>query len=195
MDFLIQNAWAQGAGGQEPSLVGFLPLIILFVVFYLFLIRPQMKRQKDHSKMVDALAKGDEAVTTGGLLGRITEVGSNFVKLEIAKGEGGDELLCSCRDHGSGGRTARVVEQDVHGPVVIHVLVRPVAHLLPVGEVGHDVAVRLAVLGGELRLDLLQPGLVARHERHPRTEPRDLERAGAPDPLRAAADERMFAFE
>ncbi len=86
MDFLIQNAWAQGAGAQEPSLVGFLPLIILFVVFYLFLIRPQMKRTKDHSKMVGALAKGDEAVTTGGLLGRITEVGSNFVKLEIAKG-------------------------------------------------------------------------------------------------------------
>lgn len=86
MDFLIQNAWAQGAGAQETSLVGFLPLIILFVVFYLFLIRPQMKRTKDHSKMVDALAKGDEAVTTGGLLGRITEVGSNFVKLEIAKG-------------------------------------------------------------------------------------------------------------
>ncbi len=86
MDYLIQNAWALGDGAQEPSLVGFLPLIILFVVFYLFLIRPQMKRQKDHSKMVDALAKGDEAVTTGGLLGRITEVGSNFVKLEIAKG-------------------------------------------------------------------------------------------------------------
>ena len=85
MDFLIQNAWAQGAGAQEPSLVGFLPLIILFVVFYLFLIRPQMKRQKDHSKMVQALAKGDEAVTNGGLLGRITEVGNNFVKLEVAK--------------------------------------------------------------------------------------------------------------
>ena len=85
MDYLIQNAWAQSAGAEEPSLIGFLPLIILFVVFYLFLIRPQMKRQKDHSKMVDALAKGDEAVTTGGLLGRITEVGSNFVKLEIAK--------------------------------------------------------------------------------------------------------------
>ena len=86
MDYFIQNAWAQGAGAQEPSLVGFLPLIILFVVFYLFLIRPQMKKQKEHSKMVDALAKGDEAVTTGGLLGRITEVGNNFIKLEIAKG-------------------------------------------------------------------------------------------------------------
>ena len=85
MELFIQNAWAQGAAPQEPGLAGFLPLIILFVVFYLFLIRPQMKRQKDHSKMVQALDKGDEAVTNGGLLGRITEVGSNFVKLEIAK--------------------------------------------------------------------------------------------------------------
>jgi preprotein translocase subunit YajC len=85
MDYLIQNAWAQAAGGPaEPGLAGFLPLIILFVVFYLFLIRPQMKRQKEHSKMVRELAKGDEAVTTGGLLGRITEVGNNFVKLEVA---------------------------------------------------------------------------------------------------------------
>lgn len=66
--------------------MGFLPLIILFVVFYLFLIRPQMKRQKEHTKMVQNLAKGDEAVTNGGLLGRITEVGDNFIKLEIAKG-------------------------------------------------------------------------------------------------------------
>ena len=87
MDFLIQNAWAQGApAGQEPGLASFLPLIILFVVFYLFLIRPQMKRQKEHAKMVRELTKGDEAVTNGGLLGRITEVGDNYVKLEVAKG-------------------------------------------------------------------------------------------------------------
>jgi preprotein translocase subunit YajC len=85
MDYLIQNAWAQGAGAAEPGLVGFLPLVILFVVFYMFLIRPQMKRQKEHAKLVQGLAKGDEAVTTGGLLGRVTDVGENFVKLEIAK--------------------------------------------------------------------------------------------------------------
>jgi preprotein translocase subunit YajC len=86
MDYLIQNAWAQeAAGSQDPGIAGFLPLVILFVVFYLFLIRPQMKRQKEHSKLVGGLAKGDEAVTTGGLLGRITEVGDNFVKLEVAK--------------------------------------------------------------------------------------------------------------
>lgn len=87
MNDLIQNAWAQGAGApQEPGLAGFLPLIILFVVFYFFLIRPQMKRQKEHTKMVEGLAKGDEAVTSGGLLGRITEVGDSFVKFEIARG-------------------------------------------------------------------------------------------------------------
>jgi len=87
MDYLIQNAWAQGApAGQDAGLLGFLPLVILFVVFYLFLIRPQMKRQKEHTKMVQGLAKGDEAVTNGGLLGRVTDVGTNFVKLEIAKG-------------------------------------------------------------------------------------------------------------
>ena len=87
MDFLIQNAWAQGAGaGQQPGLASFLPLIILFAVVYLFLIRPQMKRQKEHSRMIEALAKGDEAVTNGGLLGRVTEVGDNFIRMDIAKG-------------------------------------------------------------------------------------------------------------
>ncbi|MBX9604946.1 MAG: preprotein translocase subunit YajC [Gammaproteobacteria bacterium] len=87
MDYLIPNAWAQAAGGAPPGggLAGFLPLAILFLVFYMFLIRPQMKRQKEHAKMVRDLAKGDEAVTTGGLLGRVTEVGNNFVKLEVAK--------------------------------------------------------------------------------------------------------------
>lgn len=88
MSFFIKDAWAQAApaAGQTPGLVGFLPLIVLFIVFYFFLIRPQMRRQKDHSKMVEALQKGDEAVTSGGLLGRITEVGDSFIKLEVAKG-------------------------------------------------------------------------------------------------------------
>ena len=87
MDYLIQSAWAQGAAGtQQPGLASFLPLIILFVVFYFLLIRPQMKRQKEHAKMVRELSKGDEAVTNGGLLGRISEVGDNFVTFEIAKG-------------------------------------------------------------------------------------------------------------
>ena len=66
--------------------MSFLPLIIIFVVFYLLLIRPQMKRAKEHKKMVEALAKGDEIVINGGLLGRITEVGENFVTAEVAEG-------------------------------------------------------------------------------------------------------------
>lgn len=86
MDFLIQNVWAQdaaaSAGGNFASL---LPLIILFVVFYFLLIRPQTKRAKEHQKMVESLAKGDEVVTSGGLLGKITQIGDNFVVLELAE--------------------------------------------------------------------------------------------------------------
>jgi len=86
MDYLIPNAWAQAAGGApQGGLAGFLPLAVLFLVFYMFLIRPQMKRQKEHAKLVKELSKGDEAVTSGGILGKVTEVGANFVKLEIAK--------------------------------------------------------------------------------------------------------------
>ena len=84
MVFLIGNAWAQSSSpDQGAGLLGFLPLVILFLVFYLFLIRPQMKRQKEHSKMVSGLNKGDEVVTSGGLLGMITDVGDYFVELEI----------------------------------------------------------------------------------------------------------------
>ncbi len=89
MNFLISDAWAQAVvpdAPQQPGFFGFLPLLVLFVVFYLFLIRPQMKRQKDHQKMVQALHKGDEVATSGGLLGRITEVGDNYLKVEVAKG-------------------------------------------------------------------------------------------------------------
>lgn len=88
MDLFVSNAWAQGAGAPagQGGLMGLLPLVLLFVVFYWFLIRPQMKARKEHSRMVAALAKGDEAVTSGGLFGRITEVGETFVEFEIAKG-------------------------------------------------------------------------------------------------------------
>jgi preprotein translocase subunit YajC len=87
MSLLISLAWAQDAApSAAPGLMSFLPLIIIFVVFYLLLIRPQMRRAKEHKKMVETLAKGDEIVTSGGLLGRITEVGDNFLSLEIADG-------------------------------------------------------------------------------------------------------------
>jgi len=63
----------------------FLPLVLIFVVFYFLLIRPQTKRAKEHKKMVAGLSKGDEVVTNGGLLGRITEVGENFVQVKVAE--------------------------------------------------------------------------------------------------------------
>lgn len=85
MNFFIDNAWAQGAQSSDPGIMGFLPLLVLFGVFYLFLIRPQMKRQKEHSKLVNDLSKGDEVVTNGGLLGRITKVDDSFLTVEIAK--------------------------------------------------------------------------------------------------------------
>jgi preprotein translocase subunit YajC len=85
MDFFISNAWAQGAG--EPSaLVSFLPLILIFVIFYFLLIRPQTKRAKEHRQMVSELKTGDEVVTGGGILGRITEAGEQFLKVEVADG-------------------------------------------------------------------------------------------------------------
>jgi len=63
-----------------------LPLVLMFVVLYFVMIRPQMKKQKEHRAMVDALAKGDEVVTAGGLLGRVSKMGDNFIGVEIANG-------------------------------------------------------------------------------------------------------------
>ena len=83
MDFLIASAYAQDASSQG-GLMSFLPLILIFAVFYFMLIRPQMKRAKEHKKLVAELSKGDEVVTNGGLLGKITEVSDSFVTLELA---------------------------------------------------------------------------------------------------------------
>jgi len=84
LDFLVNNAWAAPAQ-QQASLASFLPLIILFAVFYFLLIRPQLKQAKQHKQLVATLAKGDEIATNGGLLGKIKEVGDNFVVVEISK--------------------------------------------------------------------------------------------------------------
>lgn len=84
MDFLIASAYAQDAAPQGGGLMSFLPLIIIFVIFYFLLIRPQMKRAKEHRALVAGLAKGDEVVTNGGLLGKITDVGETFVTVELA---------------------------------------------------------------------------------------------------------------
>ena len=86
MDFLISNAYAQPAdpAAQQNPLISFLPLLVLFAVFYFMLIRPQMKRAKEQRAMIGGLAKGDEVVTNGGIAGRIDELGDSFVTLEIA---------------------------------------------------------------------------------------------------------------
>jgi preprotein translocase subunit YajC len=87
MSFLISDAWAQAPDAAAGGGAGFEALIFpigLILILYFFMIRPQVKRQKEHRKMVDALAKGDEVQTMGGLMGKITEMGDNFVKVEVA---------------------------------------------------------------------------------------------------------------
>ena len=87
MGFLVQDAWAQAAAPTSSDpLFSMLPLVLVFVVFYFFLIRPQTKRQKEHKEMVAKLSVGDEIVTAGGVLGRVTEVGEQFVQVEITDG-------------------------------------------------------------------------------------------------------------
>ena len=85
MNWFIEDAHAQ-AGGQPDPLLSFLPLILIFVVFYFLLIRPQNKRQKEHREMVANLGVGDEVVTAGGVLGKVTELSEQFVQVEIASG-------------------------------------------------------------------------------------------------------------
>jgi preprotein translocase subunit YajC len=82
----IPEAMAQGGGGTPGAagLLQLLPLVILFGLFYFLLIRPQTRRAKEHRAMVSALQKGDEVVTSGGTLGRVTQVGEVFVSLEVA---------------------------------------------------------------------------------------------------------------
>jgi preprotein translocase subunit YajC len=88
MDWLISTAAAQatGATGQPSALMQFLPLVLIFVVFYFLLIRPQTKRAKEHKTMVSALEVGAEVVTNGGILGKVTEVSEQFLTVEVATG-------------------------------------------------------------------------------------------------------------
>ncbi|MDZ4076460.1 MAG: preprotein translocase subunit YajC [Hylemonella sp.] len=82
-----QTAPAAAAGGDiQSSLMSMLPIVLMFVVLYFIMIRPQMKKQKEHRAMVEALAKGDEVVTAGGVLGRVSSLNENFVGVEIASG-------------------------------------------------------------------------------------------------------------
>ena len=84
---LISNAFAQAAGSaaSDPlgGLTGLLPIILMFVVLWFLMIRPQMKKAKEQKAMVDALAKGDEILTQGGIAGRITKVGENYLTVEV----------------------------------------------------------------------------------------------------------------
>lgn len=107
----ISNAYAQAAGAAsfEQQLMGFLPIILMFVVLYFLMIRPQMKRNKEHKQMIEALKKGDEVITAGGLVAKVTKVGEAYVSIEVAR-------------HG---------EQSVE----MHVQKQAVTALLPIGTI------------------------------------------------------------
>ena len=82
MDFFIQNAYAQGAQGDSTSFI--IMMVLMFAAFYFLLIRPQQKKQKAHTEMVGALQSGDEVLTAGGMLGKITGVSDHYAVLKIA---------------------------------------------------------------------------------------------------------------
>ena len=88
----ISSAFAQtapaaaGGGDMQSSLMSMLPLVLMFVVLYFVMIRPQMKRQKEHRTMIEALAKGDEVATAGGVLGKVTKLGETYIAVEVASG-------------------------------------------------------------------------------------------------------------
>jgi len=84
LDFLISPAYAQAAQTPPNAFMQFLPLVVLMVLFYFMLIRPQMKRAREQKDMLGKLAKGDEVVTAGGLAGVIREIGENYLTVEIA---------------------------------------------------------------------------------------------------------------
>jgi preprotein translocase subunit YajC len=86
-DVFISNAYAQSAAPASgaSSLMQFLPLVLMFVVLYFIMIRPQMKRQKEHRAMIEALAKGDEVVIGGGVIGRVAKLGDSVLFVEVSK--------------------------------------------------------------------------------------------------------------
>ena len=84
MSFFISDAMAQGAESQGGTLELILPLLLMFGIFYFLLIRPQQKKAKEHKKMIEAIGKGDEIITNGGLLAKIASVDDNFLTCKIA---------------------------------------------------------------------------------------------------------------
>jgi preprotein translocase subunit YajC len=81
---IISPAFAQAAPGGDPGYIGLLPIVLMFVLLYFLMIRPQMKRAKEQKAMIEALQKGDEVITAGGVLGRITRLSDAYISLEIA---------------------------------------------------------------------------------------------------------------
>ena len=89
MSFFISEALAEGAAAapaQGDPMTSLIFMVVIFAVFYFLLIRPQAKRAKEHKAMITALAKGDEVVTVGGVLGRVTSLGDAYVTVDIAEG-------------------------------------------------------------------------------------------------------------
>lgn len=84
-NLFISNAYAQDAAAQPGGIMSFLPLFALIVVFYFLILRPQQKRAREQKSMIEALQKGDEVVTVGGQLGRISKIGESYLGLEIAE--------------------------------------------------------------------------------------------------------------
>ena len=81
---IISPAYAQAAPAGDPGFIGFLPILLMFALLYFLMIRPQMKRAKEQKAMIEALQKGDEVITAGGILGRITKLGEAYISVEIA---------------------------------------------------------------------------------------------------------------
>jgi preprotein translocase subunit YajC len=81
---IISPAYAQAAPSGDPGFIGLLPIVLMFVLLYFLMIRPQMKRAKEQKAMIEALQKGDEVITAGGVLGRITRISDAYIALEIA---------------------------------------------------------------------------------------------------------------
>jgi preprotein translocase subunit YajC len=81
-----QTAPAAAGGDMQSTLMNMLPILVMFGVLYLVMIRPQMKKQKEHKNMIDNIVKGDEVVTAGGFLGRISKLGDAFISVELANG-------------------------------------------------------------------------------------------------------------
>ena len=81
---IISPAFAQAAPSGDSGYIGLLPIVLMFVLLYFLMIRPQMKRAKETKAMIEALQKGDEVVTAGGIVGRISKMGEQYVSLEIA---------------------------------------------------------------------------------------------------------------